>query len=110
MVIRVRTEEVRSISNAALIIGVVLARTPLPGISIFVINVRFARRMLETQESTGENRDRVLVVGNASEPAGELGINVVGEVLVADLSEKCVKSSSVQVEGTIATIRTRGSP
>ena len=58
VIVEVSNEDTRGISNAALSIRVVLARTPLPDLSI--VNVSFARRMFEAQESTGENRDRVL--------------------------------------------------
>jgi hypothetical protein len=50
------------IPNAALSIGVVLARTPLPNLPI--VNVSFAGGMPVAQESTGDQWDRVLVVSN----------------------------------------------
>ena len=95
MIIRINNKEVGSISNATLSASVVLTRTPLPDLSI--VNVSFAGRMLVAQESTRENRNRVLVVGNASEPATELGVDVVGEVLISDLHGKGVKLPRIQV-------------
>ena len=94
MVRGVRNKNVWGVSNAALSIGVVLAWTPLP--DFFIINVSFAGRVFVAQESTGEDRDRVLVVGDAGELAVELGIDVVGEVLVSDLCGKGVKLLRMQ--------------
>lgn len=108
MIIGVSDEDVWSISNAALSIGVILARTPLPDHSI--INVSFTRRMVEAQESTGDNRNRILEVSNASEPTTKLGIDVIGEVLISDLRERCIKFSRVRARETFTMIRTRGSP
>ena len=108
MVTDITVEDVGNISNTALSIGIVLARTPLPDLTI--INVSFAGRMVETQESAGEDRNGILVVSDAREFASEFAVYVVGEVLVSDLRGKDVRSSSVQVEGASATVRTRGSP
>jgi len=108
MIISVSNKEVGGISNATLNIGVVLAGTPLPDPSI--VNVSFARRMPVAQESTGDNRDRVLEVGDASEPATELGVDVVGEALIPDLCRKGVKIPIVQAQEISAVTRTRGSP
>jgi len=94
VIIGVRNKEVWGISNAALSIGIVLARTLLPDLSI--VNMSFARRMPVAQESTGDNRDRVLQVGDASEPATKLGVDVVNEVLIPDLRVKGVKLPRVQ--------------
>ena len=94
MIIGVRNKEVGGISNAALSIGVVLTRALLPDLSI--VNVSFARRMPVAQESTGDNRDRVLEVGDASEPATELGVDVVDKVLIPDLLVKGVKLPRIQ--------------
>ena len=79
----VRVKNAGSISNTALSVGIVLARTPLPDLS--VINVSFAGRMVEAQESARKNRDGILVVSDAREPATELAVDVVGEILVSDL-------------------------
>jgi len=108
MIIRVSNKDVGGISNATLSIGVVLTRTPLPNPSI--INVSFAGWMLVAQRKTRDNRDRVLEIGNASEPATELGVDVVGEILIADLWRKDVKLPRVQTQKTSAVVRTRGSP
>ena len=108
MVTDITTEDVGNISNTALSIGIVLARTPLPDLTI--INVSFAGRMVEAQESAGEDRNGILVVSDACEFTSEFAVHVVGEVLVSDLRRKDVRSSSVRVEGASATIRTRGSP
>ena len=83
MVADVRVEDVGGISNTALSIGVVLARAPLPDLS--VIDMSFSRRMSETQESARKDGDRILVVGDTCEPAGEFTIDIVGEFLVSDL-------------------------
>jgi hypothetical protein len=79
----IRHKDIRSISDTTLNIGVVLTRTPLPHQPI--INVSFARRMPETQKTTGENRNGVLQVGDASELPVELTVNIVGEILISDL-------------------------
>ena len=94
MIIGVGNKEVGGISNAALSIGIVLTRALLPDLSI--VNMSFARRMPVAQESTGDNRDRVLEVGDASEPATELGVDVVDKVLIPDLHEKGVKLPRIQ--------------
>ena len=83
VVVDIRVEDVGGISNTALSIRVVLARTPLPDLSI--IDVSFARRVSEAQESARKDGDRILVVGDTREPASEFTIDVVGEVLVPDL-------------------------
>ena len=83
MVAEVRVEDVSGISNTALSIGVVLAWTPLPDLS--VINVSFAGRMVEAQESSGKDGDWILVVSDARELASKFTVDVVGEILVSDL-------------------------
>ena len=108
MIVNVSDKYVRSISNAALRIDVVLARAPLPDRSI--VNVSFAGRMVVAPESTGDNRDRILVVCDASEPAAELGVNVVGKVLISDLCRNGAKLPRVQAQETFVMARTRGSP
>jgi len=108
MIISVSNKDVRSIPNAALKIDVVLAGAPLPDHSI--VNVSFAGRMVVAPGSTGDNRDRVLIVCDASEPATELGVDVVGKVLISDLCGEGAKLPRVQAQETFVMIRTRGSP
>ena len=86
MVTDIGIEDGGNISDTTLSVGVVLANAPLPRLSI--IDVCFARRMVEAQESTGENWNRIFVVCDASEPASELAIDIVGEILVSDLHKK----------------------
>jgi hypothetical protein len=108
MIIKATQKVIGSIPNAALTIGVVLARTPLPNLPI--VNVGFARGVPVAQESTGDQRDRVLVVSNASEPVNELGVDIVCEVFISDLRGRGVRFPRVQVQETFALMRTRGSP
>ena len=105
MITKVSNKDAGSISNAALSIRVVLARTPLPDLAI--VNVSFARRMVEAQRSTRDNRDRVLEVSNASEPATELAVDVVSEFLISDLPRNRVK---LQAQESFGIVHTRGSP
>lgn len=86
MVAEIRVEDAGSISNTTLRTGVVLARTPLPDLSI--VDVSFARRMSETQESPRKNGYRILVVSDACEFASEFAVDVVGEGLVSDLRRR----------------------
>jgi hypothetical protein len=79
-------EDGGNISDTALSVGVVLANAPLPRLPI--IDVCFSGRMVEAQESTGENWNRIFVVCDASEPASELVIDIVGEILVSGLHKK----------------------
>jgi hypothetical protein len=76
----------RNISDTTLCIAVVLASAPLPNLPI--IDVGFARRMVEAQGSTGESWDGISVVCDASEPASKFAVHVVGEILVSDLHKK----------------------
>jgi hypothetical protein len=108
MIIEVTKKDAGSIPNAALSIGVVLAGTPLPNLPI--INVSFAGGMPVAQESIGDYWDRVLMVSNASEPANELGVDIVCEVLISDLRGRGVRLPRVQAQETFALMRTRGSP
>ena len=105
VITKVSNKEVGSIPNAALSIRVVLTRTPLPDLSI--VNVGFARRMVEAQRSTRDNRDRVLEVSNASEPAIELAVDVVSKFLISDLPRNRVK---LRAQESFAIVHTRGSP
>ena len=89
VVVNVGNEYIGGISNAALSIGVVLTRAPLPDLCI--VNVSFAGRMVVTQESARENRHRVFAVGNASEFTTKMGVDIVGKVLVSHLYKRCVK-------------------
>ena len=83
MVADVRVEDVGGVSNAALSIGIVLARAPLPNLSI--VDMSFSRRVFEAQESARKDGDRILIVGDAREPASKFAVDVVGEVFVSDL-------------------------
>jgi len=83
MVVDVTNEDVRNIANAALCVGVVLARTRLPDSSI--IDVGFSRGVVEAQESTWNDWNGVLQVGDTDERT-QFAINKIGELLVSDLN------------------------
>ena len=90
----VRVKYICGISNTTLSIRIVLARTPLPDLSI--VDMSLARRMPEVQESAREDGDGILVVGDAREFASEFAVDVVGEVLVSDLRRGNVRPSIVE--------------
>ena len=85
VVIEVRNENVRGISNTALCISIVLARTPLPDLPI--VDVSLTGRMSETQKSTRNDRNWIFEIGDASEPATELAVDVVSEILISNLGK-----------------------
>ena len=89
VIVHISVEDVGGIPNTALSVGIVLTRTPLPNLPI--IDVSFARRMVEAQESARKDWDGILVVGDTREPASEFAVDVVGEVLVSDLWRKGVR-------------------
>lgn len=98
MVTGVGDQYIGGIPDAALSIGVILTRALLPYLPI--IDVSFAGRMVVTEGSAGNNRHRVLVVGNASEPAPKMGVDIVGKVLIPDLCKRCVEFSRVRTQET----------
>ena len=99
MVTEFSHENVGGISNTALSIGIVLTRAPLPDLS--VINMSFAGRMVEAQESARDDGDRILVVSDACEPATEFAVDVVGEVLVSDLCRKVLDPQVSQLKESL---------
>lgn len=105
MVVNIRVEDIGSVSDTTLAIGIVLARAPLPNRSI--IDVSFAGWVLEAQESAREDRYGVLVVGDARKPATELAVNVIGKVLVSDLRKIGISVSNIPVKGKYALVGAR---
>lgn len=85
VVIEVSEKDVRGISNAALFTRIVLARTPLPDLP--VVDVSLTGRMSETQKSTRNDWNGIFEIGDASESAIELAVDVVGKILISNLGK-----------------------
>ena len=82
MILEVTDEEVRNITDAALLISVILARACLP--AVVIIDVSFPRWVFEAQGPSRNDRDGVLLVGDANKCI-QLAVDEIGELLVSYL-------------------------
>ena len=84
MVIEVAEEEVRNITDAASLVGVILLGARFP--AAVIIDVGFLRWVVEAQEPSRDNRDGVLQVGDTHKSI-QSAVDEVGELLVSYLKK-----------------------
>jgi len=80
VIIAIRLENIGGITNRALIIRIVLSWAVLPRQT--VINMSFARWVVETQQAPRKNGYRVLQIRDTRE-GDAMRVNPVGEIVVA---------------------------
>ena len=84
VVVEVAKEDIRNITDAALLVGVVLAGARLP--AAIIVDVGFPRWVPEVQEPPRDDWDRILEVGDTDESI-QFVVDEIGELFVSDLKK-----------------------
>jgi len=84
VVVEFTNEDVGNITDATLLVGVILAGACLPDATI--VDMGFPRRVFVPKGPSRDDRDWILEIGNADECI-QFAVDEIGEILVSDLKK-----------------------